>query len=265
MSQKNLLANYCHGELEKGSVVSACTATPVLNLMPFKKINGNSYTWNIVNTLFSVTDRELGQEVDTEVLASEKVTRPLIISTARASVDRASCVMQDVTDLLAETQHIQMLSFGAGIETKVVAGLKGFLTNNEAGVKVTGALTTDFMYDLEEACRPNVYFVNEKGARKLRALLKSVGQTDTLESFGKVVYHFNGIPIHVSKNLAENEILAVRFAEDGVMGICNQGLLTYTQDSGVLKVTDSELIWNVICKTTDSFALGTFTAPTRSK
>lgn len=263
MSQK-LLLNYVQGELERGSVLSMCTATPILQVMPFKNIKGNSYTWNVVDTLFSVTDRELGQEVIAGELQSEKLTRPLIISCASAKVDRALSVMEDVTDLLAETQHIEMISMGKGIETKVIAGLKQFLEDDEAGVKVTGALTTDFMYDLEEKVNPTIYFVNEKASRKLRGLLKDEGQQDTIESYGKRVNQFNGVPIHISKDLAYNQVLAIRFGEDGVMGITNSGLVTYTTQVGVHSITDSEILWNVICKTKNSFALGEFTA-TKSK
>lgn len=263
MAQK-LLLNYVQGELEKGSVLSMNTATPILQVMPFKSIKGNSYTWNVVDTLLSVTDRELGEEVPAGELQSEKVTRPLIISCASAKVDRALSIMEDVTDLLAETQHLEMVSMGRGIETKVIAGLKGFLTNDEAGVKVTGALTTDFMYELEEKVNPTIYFVNDKASRKLRGLLKEEGQQDTIESFGKRVNQFNGVPIHISNDLADNEVMAVRFGEDGVMGITNKGLVTYTTQVGVHNITDTELLWNVICKTKNAFGVGTFTA-TRSK
>ena len=58
MSQKNLLS-YCQGTLEKGSVLSMATATPVIEAMPFILIKGNAYSYNVVDTLLPTEHREL--------------------------------------------------------------------------------------------------------------------------------------------------------------------------------------------------------------
>ena len=65
--------------------------------------------------------------------------------------------------------------------------------------------------------------------------------------------------VFVSADLADNEILAVRFEEDGVHGITNGGLKVYDKEVGVFMITDTELLYNVVAKTKNSFAVVEFT------
>ena len=259
-TQKTLLA-YCHGTLEKGSVLSMERGTPIVGVMPFIQIKGNAYSFNIVNTLLPTEHRELGEDITANELASTKVTKDLIILTNSVKTDRALGVMADITDLMSESQNIAMISSGKSLEKKVIEALRGYIAETQAGKKFTGALTVDVLDDgLDFVPDANMIFVNNKGHRALKKLLKAEGlQPETVESFGRRVVAYNGIPVHVSHDLADNEVLIVNFNEDAVHGITNGGVKVYETEQGVFHVTDTELLYNIVCKVKNSFAIVEFT------
>lgn len=265
MAQKNLLT-YCQGTLEKGSVLAMEKGTPIVGAMPFKEIKGNAYSFNVVDTLIPTDHRELGQDVTANELASTKVTKELVILTNSVKTDRALGVMADVTSIMAEGQSVAMISSGKALEKKVILSLKEYLTNDQAGKKFTGAITTDLIDDaVDYVAGANMIFVNNQGHRALKKVLKAEGmQPETIESFGKRVTAFGGIPVHVAHDLADNEILVVNFGEEAVHGITNGGLRVYEKEQGVFHVAYTELLYNVVCKVKNSFAIVEFTA-TRSR
>lgn len=255
MSQKNLLS-YCTETLEKGSVLSMEKGTPIVSVMPFKQIKGNAYSFNIIDTLLPTEHRELGEDVQSSEIQSEKITKSLSILTNSAKVDRALGVMSDITDLMAESQYLAMISSGKALEKKCIAELKAYLSNDNAGNKYTGQLDVDIMDDAIDYCEPNMIFVSNASHRALKKLLKSEGQQpETIDNFGKRVLSYSGIAVHVSQDIADNEVLLIRFAEDGVHGITNGGLKVYERIQGVHNITDTELLYNIIAKTKNSFAL----------
>ena len=71
---KNLL-NYCQGTLAHGSVLSMEKGTPIVGAMPFKQIYGNAYSFNVIDTLVSTEHRELGEDIDAEIIQPTKVTK----------------------------------------------------------------------------------------------------------------------------------------------------------------------------------------------
>lgn len=254
MAQK-LLLQYCQGTLEKGSVLSMEKGTPIVGVMPFKEIKGNAYSFNVIDTLLPTEHRELGQDVEADELKSTKVTKELVILTNSVKTDRALSVMGDITDIKAEGQNLAMISSGKALERKVIAELNQYLTRDEAGKNFTGTLSADLLDDAFDYVEPNMIFVNNKGHRKLKALLMDNGlMPETVENFGKRVIAYNGVPVHVSHDLGDNEILMIRFAEDGVHGITNSGLQVYEKEVGVHHVADTELLYAVVCKTKNAFA-----------
>ncbi len=265
MAQKKLLS-YCQGTLEKGSVLAMEKGTPIVGAMPFKTIKGNAYSFNVVDTLIPTDHRELGQDVTANEITSTKVTKELVILTNSVKTDRALGVMADVTDIMAEGQSVAMISSGKALEKKTILALKEYLSNDQAGKKFTGALTTDLLDDaVDYVAGANMIFVNNQGHRALKKILKAEGmQGETIESFGKRVIAYNGIPVHVAHDLAENEILVVNFGEEAIHGITNGGLKVYETQQGVFHITDTELLYNIVCKVKNSFGIIEFTSP-RSK
>mgnify|MGYP004561138061 FL=1 len=259
---QNTLLNYCQGTLEQGSVLAMEKGTPIVGAMPFKQIKGNAYSFNVVDTLIPTDHRELGQDVTANELASTKVTKELVILTNSVKTDRALGVMADVTDIMTEGQTVAMISSGKALEKKTILALKDYLTNDQAGKKFTGALTTDLIEDaIDYVAGANMIFVNNKGHRALKKLLKAEGmQPETIDSFGKRVTAYGGIPVHVAHDLADNEILVVCFGDEAVHGITNGGLKVYESEQGVFHVADTELLYNIVCKVKNSFGVVEFTA-----
>lgn len=256
MAQKTLL-NYCQGTLEQGSVLAMEKGSPIVGAMPFKQIHGNAYSFNVIDTLLPTNHRELGADVTAEEFEPTKVTKALVILTNSVKTDRALAVMSDLTEIKAEALNLAMVSSGKALEKFVIEELKNFITNTEAGKKFTGELTVDLLDDaLDYANGANMIFVNNKGQRALKKLLKQEGQAfETIESFGRRMMAFGGVPVHVSHDLADNEILVVNFSDEAVHGITNGGLRVYEKSVGVNEITDTELLYNVVCKTKNSFAL----------
>lgn len=260
MAQKNLL-NMVQGTLEKASVLSMEKGSPVVSAMEFKEIQGNAYSFNVVDTLLPTDHRELGQDVLANEMQATKVTRELLILTNSSKVDRALSVFSDIVDIQAESQHLAMVSNGKTLERKVLAELNNYLTRGEAGKLYTGVLSVDLIDDmLDFVAGATMIFVNNQGQRALKKLLKSEGQQlESVESFGRRVISFGNVPVHVSQDLKDNEMLVVKFSEEGVHGITNGSLRVYNKEVGVFNVTDTELLYNVVCKTKNSFAKAEFT------
>lgn len=253
---KNLL-NYCQGTLAQGSVLSMEKGTPIVGAMPFKQIYGNAYSFNVIDTLVSTEHRELGEDIEAEIIQPTKVTKELMILSNSVKTDRALGIMSNITELKSEAQSLAMISSGKALEKKVISELKGYLQKSEAGKEFNGALTTDLMDDAKDHVNPNIIFVSNKTHRALKKLLKAEGQMpETVENFGRRVIAYDTIPVHPTHDLADNEILMVRFGEDGVT---NGGLQVYDKEVGVNYVTDTELLYAVVCKTKNSFAKLTVT------
>lgn len=248
------LLNYCQGTLEQGTVLSMQKATPIVGAMDFKKIHGNAYSWNVVDTLVPTAHRELGQDVEAEIIEPTKVTKNLVILTNSVKVDRALGVMSDITEIKAEAQDLAMISSGKALEKKVIEELNTYLEGETAGKKFEGTLSIDLLDDCMDYVEPTMIFVSNASHRELKKLLKAEGQQpETIENFGKRVLAYNGVPVHPSQDLGENEILMVRFAPDGVHAVTNAGLTVYEKEVGVNHVTDTELLYAVVCKTKNSF------------
>lgn len=129
---KNLL-NYCQGTLAQGSVLSMEKGTPIVGAMPFKQIYGNAYSFNVIDTLVSTEHRELGEDIDAEIIQPTKVTKELMILSNSVKTDRALGIMSDITDIKSEAQNLAMISSGKALEKKVISELKGYLQKTEAG------------------------------------------------------------------------------------------------------------------------------------
>ena len=270
MAQQNLI-NLVQDTLAKGSVLSMATATPVVELLKFTEISGNAYRYNVIDTLLPTNHRELGEDVDASEMQTITDTVDLKILTNSSKVDRALGVMQNITDIQAESQGLAMVSSGYALEGFVLNRLGEYLETNKAGVKFTGALNTDLLMDARES----VLGLNEDNGAifcnaKTQRLMQKVAQTEMpgyvsdITQFGKKCKAFDNLPIVVSEQVKDGEIFFVKFAEDGVHGVTNGGLKVYNYDRGVHLITDTELLYNVVAKVKKSFAKIEFTA-TKSK
>lgn len=261
MAQKNLL-NMVHGTLEQGCIMAMSTATPLVGALEVVEIKGNSYAYNVVDTLLPTAHRELGEEVVANEMQTEKVVRELKILSNAIRTDRVYGVISDITDVKAQSTELAMVSNGKAFEKETIKELKSLEAQGVAGKKFTGALTVDLLDDaLDYVNGANLIFTNAKGQRALKKLLKTEGQAlETIDSFGKRVVAYNGIPVHVSDDLTDTEILVVRAELNGVHLITNGGLVAYEQQENIFDVTYCELLHQVCAKTKNAFARVDFTA-----
>lgn len=267
MNNQNLLLNYCQGTLEQGSFYAMSTETPILNVMPFKRVHGNSYSWNVVDKFLNTGIRALGEEAVADEMSVGKITKEMKIMNNSCKVDRAVSIMNDLTSAKAEAQALGMKSMGNRFEAEVVTALNGYATNDEAGVVISAELSVDSLDDLIDSVDGcNFLFVNKKGHRALKKLLKEYGQApETIDSFGKRVTAYNGIPVIVSEAMANGAVLAVKFAEDGVTGVTCNGITTYEYTQNVFDITDTELIYQICPMVRNSFGFLKLPAGTRAK
>lgn len=254
--QKNLL-NMVQGTLEQGCVMAMSTATPLVQALEVVEIQGNSYSYNVVDTLVPTAHRELGEEVTANEMQTEKVVRELKILSNAIKTDRVYRHMSNINDIKAQSTELAMVSNGKAFEKETIAELKDLQSKDIAGKKFTGALTVDLLDDaLDYVNGANLIFTNNKGQRALKKLLKEEGQMpETVESFGKRVIAYNGIPVHVSDDLEDAEILVIRAEKNGVHLITNGGFVAYEQQENVFDVTYTELLHQVCAKTKNAFAI----------
>lgn len=256
MAQKNLL-NMVQGTLEQGCIMAMSTATPLVEALEVVEIQGNSYAYNIVDALVPTAHRELGEEVTANEMQTQKVVRELKILSNAIKTDRVYRHMSDITDIKAQAAELAMMSNGKAFEKETITELKDLLTKSLAGKKFTGALDVDLLDDaLDYVNGANLIFVNNKGHRALKKLLKAEGQQpETVESFGKRVVAYNGVPVHVSDDLADTEILVIRAEKNGVHLITNGGFVAYEREENIFDVTYTELLHQVCAKTKNAFAI----------
>lgn len=254
--QKNLL-NYTRTDLERGSVLAMEKSCPLVSAMEFKQVSGSAYAWNVINDLLDTKVRELGESVVSGEMETVKVVRPLEIISNSCKVDRSISIMEDITSVQSEAQALEMASMGKAVERKIIADLKKFITDDTAGKEFAGALDMTILEDCFDYCEPNLILANPKTIRAMKAILKAEGYIDNdIESFGKRVSVFNGVPIHVSKDLVDGEVLMLRLdIEAGVGAVTNKGVVVYNRVENVFNVTDTEFIFTTIVKTSNSFGL----------
>lgn len=264
--QKNLL-NMVHGTLERGCIEAMSTATPLVEALEVVEIKGNSYAYNVVDTLLPTAHRELGEEVTANEMQTEKIVRELKILSNAIKTDRVYGHISDIIDVRVQATELAMKSNGKAFERETIAELKSLETQGLAGKKFTGALTVDLIDDaLDYVNGANLIFVNNKGHRALKKLLRTEGSAlETVESFGKRVIAYNGIAIHVSDDLTDTEILVIRAEKNGVHLITNGGFTAYEQHENVFYVTYTELLHQVCAKTRNAFAIVDFCAISKSK
>lgn len=253
------LLNLATENLTKGIVKCFSDEAVLFEAVPVLNITGNSIAYNRVNEMFEVEKRELGQDIiHVNELTTEKVVEPLEIFSTSAKVDRAMCMMAN-DDLLAIETEIQAKSMGRAVHKSILEKVKSV-----AGVKVApkGAIPT--AEEVAEAM-DNMRFVEGQmimitNAKTNRSLQKEAvlggftyGQAD---AFGRRMYQFNGVPVEVSQDLKDGEVLIMYLnTAEGVCLSTNGGVKAYDLGlKGVFYTTDMELLASVVVKNTKAVA-----------
>ena len=252
------LLNLCTENLDRGVVECFNAESTLLKVIPVQTITGHAVAYNQVKNGFTVEKRELGQDIVTEQeMETTKVVEPLQISANRVKVDRALCLMSG-DDVRAIETEVQSKAMARQIHLDILTKVK-----NVAGVKVdaSGSMLTadevaegmDGMKSIDNA----MMFCNAKTNRALQKEAISQGFTyGQIEAFGKKMYQFNNVPVEVTQDLEDGEVIIANFdVAEGVSLATNGGVRAIDLGlNGVFYRTDIEFIGLPVVKNTKAVA-----------
>ena len=240
------LLNLCQENLDRGVVECFNAESTLLKVIPVQNVTGHAVAYNQVKNGFTIAKRELGQEIVTEQeMETTKVVEPLEISANRVKVDRGLVLMSG--DDVARQIHLDILT-----KVKNVAGVK---------VDASGSMPTadevaegmDGMKSIDNA----MMFCNAKTNRALQKEAISQGFTyGQIEAFGKKMYQFNNVPVEVTQDLEDGEVIIANFdVAEGVSLATNGGVRALDWGlNGVFYRTDIEFIGLPVVKNTKAVA-----------
>lgn len=252
------LLNLCTENLDRGVVECFNAESTLLKVIPVQNVTGHAVAYNQVKNGFTVEKRELGQDIVTEQeMETTKVVEPLQISANRVKVDRALTLMSG-DDVRAIETEVQSKAMARQLHLDILTKVK-----NVAGVKVNsiGAMPTadevaegmDGMNSLNNA----MMFCNAKTNRVLQKEAISQGFTyGHIEAFGKKMYQFNNVPVEVTQDLEDGEVIVINFdVAEGVSLATNGGVRAIDLGlNGVFYRTDIEFIGLPVVKNTKAVA-----------
>lgn len=252
------LLNLCTEHLDRGVVECFNAESTLLKMIPVQNITGHAVAYNQVKNGFTVEKRELGADIVTEQeMETTKVVEPLTISANRVKVDRALCLMSG-DDVRAIETEVQSKAMARQLHLDILTKIKSV-----AGVKVTisGSIPTadevaegmDGMKSIDNA----IMFCNAKTNRALQKEAISQGFTyGQIEAFGKRMYQFNNVPVEVTQDLEDGEVIIANFdVAEGVSLATNGGVRAIDLGlNGVFYRTDIEFIGLPVVKNTKAVA-----------
>lgn len=209
--------------LQQGVVEIFAESSPVLQYIPFMDVAGNSYSFNVEQTLPGVAFRDYNEVYDESTGVVQHLTENLKVFGGSAKVDRALIRAQgNENDLLAIQTRMKSKSAALDFtrnffkgdtasDPKGFDGLQARLTGNQV-LNAGGALTLDKLDQLIDSVQgtPTVLFMSKDMRRKTNALMRAAGQaTETVSNvFGVQIPAYAGIPIGVIEDdAAGNPIL----------------------------------------------------------
>jgi hypothetical protein len=232
--------------LRKGVIEIFPRTSPVLERLPMFAVSGNSYRYNLEQTLGGIAFRAVNEEYTPDVGVINPVTENLCILGGISKVDRALVKTQgSLNDLRAihdgmKAKAASLLytkNFFKGDSTanpKEFDGLHIRLTGDQVidmGASASGdTLTLAKVDELIDAVQggPDVLFMNKVLRRKVNALVRAAGQAiETVsDAFGRQINAYAGVPIGVIEDDNEgNPILDFNEAYPG--GGSNVGTSIY--------------------------------------
>ena len=252
------LLNLCTENLDRGVVECFNAESTLLKVIPVQNVTGHAVAYNQVKDGFTVEKRELGADIVSEQeMETTKVVEPLQISANRVKVDRALTLMSG-DDVRAIETEVQSKAMARQIHLDILTKVK-----NVAGVKVNsiGAMPTadeiaegmDGMKSIDNA----MMFCNAKTNRALQKEAISQGFTyGQIEAFGKKMYQFNNVPVEVTQDLEDGEVIIANFdVAEGVSLATNGGVRAIDLGlNGVFYRTDIEFIGLPVVKNTKAVA-----------
>jgi len=256
--------------LRRGVIETFGEYSPVLEDLPFMEVQGNSFKYNLEETLPGVEFRAANSNYTESTATFQQKSESLAIFGGLVDVDR---YIQQVRGSINDQRAIQTklkvkalsLAFtreffegDSEIDPNSFDGLKKRLTGSQVITADDGSgngdvLKLEYIDALIDAVwgGPDVIYMNKANRRKLISLARELEiVTVEMDSYGKVRTYYDGIPIKVvdkdnlnndilgfdetvGTNNATSSIYAVRYgAEEFVCGLTNGGI--QVEDLGLI-------------------------------
>lgn len=246
--------------LQRGVIEIYARTSPVLELLPFMDIQGNSYKYNIEQTLPGVGFRGVNEAYEESAGVVNQLSEGLVIAGGDVDVDRFIVQTRgNVNDqraiqtemkakALALTWTDTFFNGDVGANPKAFDGLKKRIQNAQTieaggnGAELEIAMLDELLDAVQG--QPDVLFCSKAMRRKIKHILQKhhAYNESVLDAFGRPVMSYGGVPIRtIETNATGAEILdftetmgtdsktgsiyAVKFgAEQYVSGLQNGGM-----------------------------------------
>lgn len=262
--------------VRRGVIETILEESPMLRLLPFLEVEGNSFKYSQENTLggaqfYAVngvwsegTATFVQKTVNLAILGGDADVDNFV-QRARSNINdqRAIQTMLKAKDVARKWEQT-VLAGDASADPNAFDGLKTLYPSTGASGQVMtpaaggGALTLallDQLVDLVKGGKPDCLLMSKRTRRKLKSLLSaSAHYVESGESsFGKQVMFYDGIPVLVSDFQLDTEaadngsgstfssIYAIHFSPaDGMVGLTNGGIEAI--DIGPLETKDASRV-----------------------
>ena len=254
----------------RGVIETIIESSPILALLPFETVEGNSYKYNQENTLGGAQFYAVNATWSEAAATFTQKTANLAILGGDADVDNfIQRVRSNLQDQRAIQTQLKAKSVARSFEDTFIYGssstdpnsFDGLMTLVTSGQTIDAnasmALAThvDPLIDKVLGAKPDVLLTTRKQRRALKALLAaSAHYVERGESsFGRQVMAYDGIPVEVSDFMVDTEttsaktggsqssMYAIHFsASDGVVGLQNGGVEVV--DIGQLESKDAQRV-----------------------
>jgi hypothetical protein len=253
--------------LVRGVIETVIEESAVLRYLPFVRIVGNSLRYNQEDTLGEVDFYAVGSTWEESSMSVIEKTATLAILGGDADVDAfLQQTYADPNDLralviaakakaLAHAFNSTFFNGDSSVNTLEFDGLKKLTADERTMSKGTNGAVLDLAHldeliDMIKPGMPHALFMSKRTRRKLSSLRRASGtvlETST-DAFGRRVLTYDGIPVEVDDNIADNEtkgsssdcssIYAIQFGfQTGLCGLDNGGI--QAQPLGALETKDA--------------------------
>jgi hypothetical protein len=255
--------------VQRGVIETILEESPILTMLPFETIEGNSFKYNQETTLGAAQFYAVNQTWSEAASTFTQQTANLAILGGDADVDNfIQRVRSNLQDQRAVQTAMKAKSVARKFEQTFVYGdatadplsFNGIwaLATTAQTLDVNAALALihiDQIIDRVLGGKPHLILTTRKQRRALKALLvASAHYVETGEtSFGRQVMHYDGIPVAISDFLGDVEtqtatsggsqssLFCLTFsAADGLMGLQNGSLEVI--DLGQLETKDAQRV-----------------------
>lgn len=258
--------------LQRGVVETILKDSPILQLLPFMTIEGNSYKYTQENTLGSADFYAVNatwsesastftqQSTSLAILGGDADVDNFIQRTASNVQDQRAVQVAKKAKAVAHKFEDTFIGGASATDPNSFNGVKNLITNSGQivtagtnGASLTTAMVDDLI-DRVKGGKPDILLMSKRSRRKLKSLLAaSAHYVERGESsYGRQVMMYDGIPVEVSDFIPDDEaqgtsgnvcstIYALNFAaEEALSGLQNGGIEVV--DVGQLESKDASRV-----------------------